>query len=182
MQIQLIFIALQAKSGRHRATFRQIKAKFVRTMFPAAPETAYHLPVMLGPCLEGLALQPAGVYVDVTFGGGGHTRAILERLGPGGRVLGFDQDPDAHAQAAALNDPRFTLIPANFRHLQRYLRVHGLRQVQGILDGIDDIAFCTLTARDVVRHKLVGRIVAAYDQFDSLGPADAVRSDGGSRR
>lgn len=96
-------------------------------------QTAYHLPVLLEACLEGLALRPDGVYVDLTFGGGGHTRAILNQLGPHGRVLGFDQDPDAHAQAGAISDPRFTLIKANFRHLQRYLRVHGLQQADGIL-------------------------------------------------
>ena len=91
----------------------------------------YHDPVMLQECMELLAIQPAGTYVDVTFGGGGHSRALLSQLGPEGRLFAFDQDPDAAANAP--EDPRFTLIPANFEHLQRFLRAHGVKQVDGIL-------------------------------------------------
>lgn len=91
----------------------------------------YHDPVMLQECMELLAIQPAGTYVDVTFGGGGHSRALLSLLGPEGRLFAFDQDPDAAANAP--EDPRFTLIPANFEHLQRFLRAHGVKQVDGIL-------------------------------------------------
>lgn len=90
----------------------------------------YHKPVLRDECLAGLALKEGGVYVDLTFGGGGHSRAILEAL-PGGRLIAFDQDPDA--QANALSDPRFTLVQANFRFLKKMLRLHGLRQVDGIL-------------------------------------------------
>jgi 16S rRNA (cytosine1402-N4)-methyltransferase len=86
---------------------------------------------MLQECMELLAIQPAGTYVDVTFGGGGHSRALLSQLGPEGRLFAFDQDPDAAANAP--EDPRFTLIPANFEHLQRFLRAHGVKQVDGIL-------------------------------------------------
>ena len=100
--------------------------------------TEYHNPVMLAECIDGLALKPGGVYVDVTFGGGGHSRAILDALQPDekgqpGRLLVFDQDPDARANAAAINDPRLTFIAANFRNLKRYLRLYGVRQVDGIL-------------------------------------------------
>ncbi|NID11404.1 16S rRNA (cytosine(1402)-N(4))-methyltransferase RsmH [Fibrivirga algicola] len=100
--------------------------------------TEYHNPVMLAECIDGLALKPGGVYVDVTFGGGGHSRAILDALQPGdkgqaGKLLVFDQDPDARANAAAINDPRLTFIAANFRNLKRYLRLYGVRQVDGIL-------------------------------------------------
>ena len=91
----------------------------------------YHDPVMLQECMELLAIQPSGNYVDVTFGGGGHSRALLSQLGPEGRLFAFDQDPDAAANAP--EDPRFTLIPANFEHLQRFLRAHGVKQVDGIL-------------------------------------------------
>ncbi len=91
----------------------------------------YHRPVMLQECLDGLAIRPDGVYVDLTFGGGGHARGILERLGPSGRLIGFDQDPDAVANAP--QDTRFALVRANFRHLVRMLRLEGLRQVDGIL-------------------------------------------------
>jgi 16S rRNA (cytosine1402-N4)-methyltransferase len=85
---------------------------------------------MLDPCIEGLAILPNGVYVDVTFGGGGHSKAILARL-EGGQLFGFDQDSDALANAP--QDPRFTFVQANFRDIKRYLRLHGIKQVDGIL-------------------------------------------------
>ena len=88
---------------------------------------------MLSECLDGLAIRPEGTYVDVTFGGGGHACAILERLTTG-RLLVFDQDADAVANAATLKgDPRFTFIAANFRHLKRYLRLYKAEKVDGIL-------------------------------------------------
>ena len=91
----------------------------------------YHLPVMLNECINGLNIRPDGTYVDVTFGGGGHSRAIMERLGEEGRLVGFDQDADALANA--IDDPRFLLIHENFRYLKNYLRLHGIRQVDGVL-------------------------------------------------
>lgn len=90
----------------------------------------YHIPVMLDPCIEGLAILPNGVYVDVTFGGGGHAKAILARL-ESGQLFGFDQDSDALANAP--QDSRFTFVQANFRDIKRYLRLHGVKQVDGIL-------------------------------------------------
>jgi 16S rRNA (cytosine1402-N4)-methyltransferase len=95
--------------------------------------TSYHDPVMLAECLDGLAIQPDGTYVDVTFGGGGHSRAILDRLGPKGKLLAFDQDADARANAEAIQDKRLTFIPANFRNVKRFLRLYGVKQVDGIL-------------------------------------------------
>lgn len=91
----------------------------------------YHTPVMLGEAIEGLAILPEFTYVDVTFGGGGHSRAIMERLGPEGRLYAFDQDEDARRNA--IDDPRFTLIGENFRYLKNYLRLYGVRQVDGVL-------------------------------------------------
>lgn len=91
----------------------------------------YHTPVMLGEAIEGLAIRPEGTYVDVTFGGGGHSRAIMEHLGPEGRLYAFDQDEDARRNA--IDDPRFTLIGENFRYLKNYLRLYGVRQVVGVL-------------------------------------------------
>ena len=91
----------------------------------------YHNPVLLHESLDLLNLRPEGTYVDVTFGGGGHSRAILERLGPQGRLIAFDQDPDAAANA--LDDPRFTLVPHNFEHLRRFLKLHRAPLVDGIL-------------------------------------------------
>ena len=91
----------------------------------------YHVPVMLEECLEGLNIKPNGVYVDVTFGGGGHSRAILERLGDGGHLYSFDQDLDAAKNA--FEDDRFTFVRSNFRYLKNFLRYHGVEKVDGIL-------------------------------------------------
>jgi len=90
----------------------------------------YHTPVMLEQCLEGLAINPNGVYVDLTFGGGGHSREILKRLDKG-HLYGFDQDRDALANVPA--DPNFTFVQANFRDLKRYLRLYKVSQVDGVL-------------------------------------------------
>ncbi|MFC3879444.1 16S rRNA (cytosine(1402)-N(4))-methyltransferase RsmH [Algoriphagus namhaensis] len=92
--------------------------------------STYHIPVMLSQCTEGLAINPNGIYVDVTFGGGGHSRAILNQLDQG-RLFGFDQDQDALENVP--DDERFTFVQANFRDLKKYLRLHGVRQVDGIL-------------------------------------------------
>ncbi|WP_181369492.1 16S rRNA (cytosine(1402)-N(4))-methyltransferase RsmH [Flavobacterium album] len=91
----------------------------------------YHNPVLLKETVDGLNIKPDGVYVDVTFGGGGHSREIMERLGPNGRLFGFDQDEDA--QANVINDARFTLVPENFRFIKRFLRFYGVKEVDGIL-------------------------------------------------
>ncbi len=87
---------------------------------------------MLNECLEGLNIDEKGIYVDLTFGGGGHSQAILERL-DGGRLLGFDQDSDAAVNADRFPERSFTFIAANFRHLKKYLRLHGITTVNGIL-------------------------------------------------
>ncbi len=94
-------------------------------------EEVYHIPVLLKETVDGLNIQPDGVYVDVTFGGGGHSREILSRLGAGGKLFAFDQDKDAHENA--LDDPRFQLLPYNFRFLKRYLRFYNVKKVDGIL-------------------------------------------------
>ncbi|HSI78158.1 MAG TPA: 16S rRNA (cytosine(1402)-N(4))-methyltransferase RsmH [Lunatimonas sp.] len=90
----------------------------------------YHIPVMLQPCIEGLAIDPNGVYLDLTFGGGGHAREILRKLDKG-HLYGFDQDEDAIVNAP--NDERFTFIHANFRDIKRFLRLYGVDEVDGIL-------------------------------------------------
>jgi 16S rRNA (cytosine1402-N4)-methyltransferase len=92
---------------------------------------AYHVPVLLAESIEGLNISPNGVYVDLTFGGGGHSRAILEKLGKKGRLIAFDQDEEA--QQNALDDKRFMLIRSNFRYFRNFLRYHGIEQVNGIL-------------------------------------------------
>ncbi len=91
----------------------------------------YHNPVLLKETVDGLNCNPDGVYVDVTFGGGGHSKEILSRLGSNGKLVAFDQDEDAWKNA--LPDERFTLIKENFRYLKRFLRFNGIKQVDGIL-------------------------------------------------
>lgn len=91
----------------------------------------YHIPVMLEECIDGLQIKPDGIYVDVTFGGGGHSKKILERLNDKGKLFAFDVDEDAKQNI--LNDHRFTLIQANYRHLKRFLKLHGITRVHGIL-------------------------------------------------
>lgn len=93
--------------------------------------TAYHKPVLLDESVAALAIKSNGVYVDVTFGGGGHSRLILEQLGPNGRLIAFDQDPDAWRNAP--EDPRLIPVKQNFKYLRNYLRLHGFPQVDGIL-------------------------------------------------
>lgn len=93
----------------------------------------YHVPVMLTECIEGLAIKPEGVYVDVTFGGGGHSREILNHLNDAGKLFAFDQDADARQNAQKIERRSFTFIEANFRHLKRYLKLHGVSKVDGIL-------------------------------------------------
>lgn len=94
-------------------------------------EMTYHIPVLLMPSVDGMNIRPGGIYVDVTFGGGGHSREILSRLGDGGRLLGFDQDEDAEQNI--VNDPHFTFVRSNFRYLHNFLRYHGVGEVDGIL-------------------------------------------------
>ena len=91
----------------------------------------YHNPVLLTETVDGLNIQPNGAYVDVTFGGGGHSREILARLGEHGKLIAFDQDKDALENS--LDDPRFLLINENFRYLKRFLRFYGFKKVDGIL-------------------------------------------------
>lgn len=93
--------------------------------------TTYHEPVMLSECLDALNIQPDGVYVDVTFGGGGHSREILKRLGKKGRLIAFDQDEDAVRNA--IDDERFTLVRHNYRFLKKFLRYYEAIPVNGIL-------------------------------------------------
>ena len=91
----------------------------------------YHNPVLLHQSIDGLNIKQDGIYVDVTFGGGGHSREILNRLGPNGKLFAFDQDQDALANA--IDDSRFTLINENFRYIKRFLRFYGVKEVDGIL-------------------------------------------------
>lgn len=94
-------------------------------------DSVYHVPVMLKPAVDALVLNPSGIYVDCTFGGGGHSREILSRLDANGRLYAFDQDADARRNLP--EDERITFVPHNFRHLQRFLRLHKVTAVDGVL-------------------------------------------------
>jgi 16S rRNA (cytosine1402-N4)-methyltransferase len=117
----------------------------------------YHNPVLLKPSIDGLEIKPDGIYVDVTFGGGGHSKEILERLGPNGKLYAFDQDEDAIANA--IDDERFVLITENFRFLKRFLRFHHVKSVDGILAdlGVSSHQF------DVAERGFSTRFDAALD-------------------
>ena len=101
------------------------------TFEPVSLSAGYHIPVLLHETIDGLNIIPSGVYVDATFGGGGHSAEILKHLDEEGRLYAFDQDADA--QQNVPDDQRVVFIPENFRHLQRFLRLHGVSQVDGIL-------------------------------------------------
>lgn len=94
-------------------------------------EQVYHIPAMLQQCIDALDIHPDGTYVDVTFGGGGHSRAIMDKLGERGRLLSFDRDADAMVNA--IDDPRFTFVHGNFRYLANFLRYYGVDKVDGIM-------------------------------------------------
>lgn len=102
-------------------------------------QMSYHNPVLLNECIQGLNIKENGVYVDVTFGGGGHSKEILNQLGPDGILFGFDQDKDA--QQNSIDDDRFVLIPENFRYISRFLRFHQVKKVDGILADLGVSSF-----------------------------------------
>lgn len=95
------------------------------------PQDVYHIPVMLTEAVDALNIQPDGVYVDCTFGGGGHSREILKRLGKDGKLVAFDQDPDAKRNLP--DDERIVFVPHNFKHIGRFLKLNGFAKVDGIL-------------------------------------------------
>lgn len=94
-------------------------------------EAVYHVPVLLNECVDGLCIDPDGVYADVTFGGGGHSKAIVSKLGEKGHLYSFDQDADAERNA--LEDERFTFVRSNFRYLKNWMRYYGVEQLDGLL-------------------------------------------------
>lgn len=94
----------------------------------------YHIPVLLQACIQGLNIKPDGVYVDLTFGGGGHSKEILKQLGPKGKLIAFDQDKDALGNV--IDDNRLIFVPQNFRYLKNYLRINGFSKVDGILGDL----------------------------------------------
>lgn len=117
-------------------------------------QTAYHIPALLAPTMEWLDVRPGGIYVDATFGGGGHSRAIIERLGPDGHLYSFDQDIDARANA--IDDPRFTFVYGNFRYLSNFMRYYGVDALDGVLADLG----------------------VSFHHFDDAGRGFSFRADG----
>ena len=134
----------------------------------------YHLPVMLNECIEGLNIRPAGTYVDATFGGGGHSRAILSHLGEGGRLIAFDQDADALENA--LDDSRFTLLNENFRHMKSFLRLHGVRSVDGVLADLGVSSHQFDVAERGFSTRLNGELDLRMDRRQEMTARDLVNS------
>jgi 16S rRNA (cytosine1402-N4)-methyltransferase len=114
-----------AKKNKHK------KIKYSPLSEVGDEALVYHVPALLSETIEGLDIKPDGVYVDVTFGGGGHSKEILSRLGKGGKLLGFDQDEDAVKNV--IDDPRFIFVRSNFRYLTNFLRYHNVEKIDGIL-------------------------------------------------
>lgn len=133
----------------------------------------YHIPVLLQDCIDQLTIRPDGTYVDLTFGGGGHSKAILSVLGESGKLIAFDQDEDA--QRNVPDDKRFTLIPQNFRYLKNYLRLQGVVQVDGILGdlGVSSHQFDEASRGFSIRYD--GRLDMRMNQRGNLTAEKIIR-------
>ena len=138
--------------------------------------SAYHLPVMLDECLEGLAIRPDGVYVDATFGGGGHSRAILALLGTEGRLYAFDRDADALQNC--IDDPRFCLINENFKHLKAFLRLKGVRRIDGLLADLGVSSHQIDEAERGFSTRMDGPLDLRMDRREGQTAADIVNGAG----
>lgn len=135
----------------------------------------YHEPVLLHKSVEGLAIKPGGIYVDVTFGGGGHSREILKQLDQG-HLYAFDQDEDAKKNAEQIEDKNFTFIEANFRYMQRYLKLHGIKQVDGVLAdlGVSSHQFDTAERGFSIRHN--SSLDMRMDRNSSVNAAEIINT------
>jgi len=136
-------------------------------------EYAYHRPVMLAECLEGLNIRPGGIYVDVTFGGGGHSREILKHL-TSGHLYGFDQDEDARIQSEKITSGNFTFIRANFRNIRKYLKVYGVNQVDGILADLGISSHQIDTAERGFSTRFEGELDMRMNRLGDLTAKDIV--------
>jgi 16S rRNA (cytosine1402-N4)-methyltransferase len=145
-------------------------------------ETTYHNPVLLKPSIEGLNINPDGVYVDVTFGGGGHSREILSHLSEKGRLIAFDQDRDA--QRNIIDDSRLIFVPENFRFLKKFLRFHGFKQVDGILADLGvsshqfdeaERGFSTRFESDLDMRMNQKSVLSAYEVINTYEAEDLFR-------
>ena len=135
-------------------------------------EQTYHTPVLLKEAVDGLKIVADGIYVDCTFGGGGHSKAILEKLDNNGKLIAFDQDEDAKRNIP--KDPRIIFVPHNFRHLQRFLKLHNINVVDGILAdlGVSSHQFDEAERGFSTRHE--APLDMRMDQRQSLTAADVI--------
>ncbi len=133
----------------------------------------YHNPVLLNECIEGLNINPDGIYVDVTFGGGGHSRAILERL-KGGHLYAFDQDADAAGNAFA--DERFTFIPQNFRYMKNFIQLYANSKVDGILADLGVSSYQFDTPEKGFSTRFEGRLDMRMNRNNPIDAANIVNT------
>ena len=134
----------------------------------------YHMPVLLKETIDGLQIDPAGIYVDCTFGGGGHSAAILEKLSTRGRLVAFDQDKDAVKNLPS--DERLLFVPHNFRHLQRFLRFHKIPKVNGILADLGVSSHQLNTAERGFSTRFNAPLDMRMNQADKTVAADVIKS------
>jgi 16S rRNA (cytosine1402-N4)-methyltransferase len=133
---------------------------------------SYHTTVLLQEAVDGLAIKEDGVYVDATFGGGGHSRAILEKLGPNGKLIAFDQDADAWKNKP--DDDRLIPVTENFKYLRRFLRLHGYKEVDGILADLGVSSFQFDTAERGFSIRYDGPLDMRMDKRGELTAADVL--------
>ncbi len=132
----------------------------------------YHNPVLLHESIDGMALKSDGIYVDVTFGGGGHSKLILEKMGESGKLFGFDQDADAEKNA--LNDERFQFVAANFEYIDRFLKLFGVKQVDAILADLGVSSFQINEASRGFSYRFDAELDMRMNQRDGKTAADIV--------
>ncbi|MHB9147310.1 MAG: 16S rRNA (cytosine(1402)-N(4))-methyltransferase RsmH [Candidatus Amoebophilus sp.] len=139
------------------------------------PSSRYHQPVLLEESLQGLAIQPDGIYIDTTFGGGGHAKAILAQL-KGGKLFAFDQDEDAESIASTWHDPNFTFIRANSRFIQRFLAYHQVGKIDGLIADLGVSSYQIDTARRGFSTRSEGPLDMRMDQASSLTASQIVNT------
>ncbi|MFC6999197.1 16S rRNA (cytosine(1402)-N(4))-methyltransferase RsmH [Rufibacter roseus] len=137
---------------------------------------SYHQPVLLQESVDALAIKPGGIYVDVTFGGGGHSALILQQLQGKGQLYSFDQDTDAEMQSEKLISDNFTFVKANFRYLKKYLRLYGARQVDGILADLGVSSHQFNTAERGFSTRFDGPLDMRMDKDSPLSAKEVVNT------
>lgn len=135
-------------------------------------KSGYHVPVMLPEVIEALSIKPSGIYVDVTFGGGGHSSEILKRLDENGKLVAFDQD--SHAKSNLPDDPRIIFVPHNFRHISRFLRLYKIPKVDGILADLGISSFQIDTPSRGFSTRFEGALNMRMDQSETNTASDVL--------